>query len=101
MIELYRLLRDPAVLTHPLQANQAAKAVAWYRDTAGWQHCAWENGLMEKLQSHWQDDAFPARRGFDLILALTLKHNGVKEFHTRNVKDFEPYGFFNLFNPLA
>lgn len=34
-------------------------------------------------------------------LALTLRHHGVTEFVTANVKDFEGFGFTRVWNPLA
>ncbi len=99
--ELYRLLRNPAVLTKPLGAEEAASTVAWYRGRSGWQHCAWETSMMPKLESIWKTETFPAKRSFDLILAITLKENGVTRFHTRNVKDFEKLEYFDLVNPLG
>lgn len=99
--ELYRLLRNPAVLSHHLGAVDAAAAVYWYRNKTGWLHCAWEIDMMEQVEKVWKDASFAARRNFDLVLAVTLKNSYVKEFYTRNVKDFEAFGFFTLVNPLA
>ena len=98
--ELYRLLRNPAVLSNPLDASDAAATIAWYRNKSGWLHCAWDIGMMGQLEGIWNNDSFPARRSFDLVLAITLKSNGVKEFHTRNTKDFEDAGFLSLVNPI-
>ncbi len=98
--ELYRLLRNPAVLPHPLGAEDAATTVYWYRNKSGWLHCAWETNMIGQLEGFWRNPSFPARRSFDLILAITLKNNGVKEFYTRNTKDFESYDFFTIVNPL-
>jgi hypothetical protein len=44
---------------------------------------------------------FPARQTFDLLLAVTLHRNGVNTFYTRNVADFEGYGWFKVIDPLA
>ncbi|MDP3176585.1 MAG: hypothetical protein Q8M76_01695, partial [Spirochaetaceae bacterium] len=60
--ELYRLLRNPAVLPHHLGAGDAAAAVHWYRNKSGWLHCAWETGMMEQLEGVWKDSSFAARR---------------------------------------
>jgi predicted nucleic acid-binding protein len=98
--ELYRLLRNPAVLATPLGASDAADTVAWYRNASGWLHCAWECDLMPRLADFWKRDTFPARRSFDLVLALTLRANGVKQLYTRNTKDFDDLGFFSVSNPL-
>jgi hypothetical protein len=48
----------------------------------------------------WKEDSFPARRSFDLVLAITLKNNGVKQFYTRKTKDFVVFDFFAVVNPL-
>ncbi len=45
--------------------------------------------------------SFPARQVFDLVLAITLKKQGVKRFFTRNVKDFDSFGFFEVVDPVA
>jgi predicted nucleic acid-binding protein len=37
----------------------------------------------------------------DARLALTLRHHGVTEFATSNVKDFEGFGFNRVWNPLV
>ena len=36
----------------------------------------------------------------DARLALTLRHHGVTEFATANLKDFEGFGFAKVWNPL-
>lgn len=99
--ELYRLLRSPAVQSQPLSAPEASSKIEWFRGRSGWARCAWEPFLMDRLQSRWQKEAFPARRTFDLVLALTLQANGVTEFFTRNTRDFEDLGFLGLTDPLA
>jgi len=98
--ELYRLLRNPAVLRQPLSASETTLRIDWYRSRSGWARCAWEPFLMDQLKPLWQKDSFPVRRTFDLVLALTLKAQGVTEFFTRNAKDFEDLGFFAVKNPF-
>lgn len=98
--ELYRLLRNPAVLASPLPAAVASEAVKWYRESSGWLQCSWEPDLMDDLYRIWDAEEFPARNCFDAKLALTLKHHGVTEFYTRNVKDFKPFVFFDVINPI-
>jgi uncharacterized protein len=34
-------------------------------------------------------------------IALTLRHHGVSEFATRNVKDFQSFGFAKVWDPIA
>lgn len=40
------------------------------------------------------------RRIIDARLALTLRHHGVTDFLTRNVRDFEGLGFARVTNPI-
>jgi hypothetical protein len=42
----------------------------------------------------------PRRLVFDARLAYTLLDNGVREFATRNTRDFEGFGFQSVFDPL-
>ena len=99
--ELYRLLRNHAVLEKPLTAAQAAEAIDWYRNRSGWLRCAWETDMMEKVEALWKHKDFPARRCFDAQMAIVLNENGVTEFYTRNVRDFKGFGFFRLVDPLG
>jgi toxin-antitoxin system PIN domain toxin len=98
--ELYSLLRDPAVLQRPLDAGRAADTIAWYREKSGWLRCAWEPAMMGDLEPLWRSASFSPRRVFDLVLAVTLKAHGVDRFYTRNVRDFEGLGFFELIDPV-
>ena len=99
--ELYRLLQNPSILNPPLSASETAQKIDWFRARSAWAHCAWEPFLMDQLKPLWQNESFSARRTFDLVLALTLKAQGVAEFYTRNTKDFEDLGFFIVKNPLG
>ncbi|MCD6398194.1 MAG: PIN domain-containing protein [Spirochaetaceae bacterium] len=98
--ELYRLLRNSVVLQKPLTASQAAKTIDWYREKSGWLKCAWEPDMMKDLKSQWEKQLFGSRKSFDAVLAVTLKGHGVREFYTRNNKDFDDFGFFTVTNPL-
>jgi toxin-antitoxin system PIN domain toxin len=99
--ELYRLLRNPAVLQMPLDATTAASTISWYRTASGWLNCAWEPAFMTQLGACWKMADFRARSTFDLVLAITLAQNGVETFHTRNTSDFDDLGLFGVVNPLA
>lgn len=98
--ELYRLLRNPAVLEKPLTASQATDCIKWYRESSLWLQCAWEPEFMKDLYAFLGNNSFPARNSFDLKLAITLKRHGVNTFYTRNVKDFDDLSFFTVLNPL-
>jgi len=98
--ELYRLLRNPAVLAKPLSASRAFGAVEWYRNKSGWLQCAWEPDMMLDLRTIVEKDDFSGRSTFDAVLAVTLKAHGVKTFYTRNRKDFAAFGYFDVIDPL-
>lgn len=98
--ELYRLLRNPAVLAHPLGARQASDAISWYRTRSGWLHCAYEPSMMADVSRLWSSDGFSARATFDAVLAVTLARNGVHEFFTRNTGVFAPLELFSVQNPI-
>ena len=103
LVELYCLLRNPVVQKHPLTAPEASAVIAAYRRNSVW------NILDIPASPHvmnavWRRAAAPGfarRRIHDVRLAETLKHWGVDEFYTRNVRDFEDLGFRILSNPLG
>jgi len=99
LVELYQLLRNPAVLSSPLGGSDAAAVCQGYRKNPRW--ALIENApVMDKV---WKFAAQPgvARRAvFDARIALTLRHHGVTDFATRNTSDFEGFGFTGLVNPI-
>jgi toxin-antitoxin system PIN domain toxin len=103
LIELYRLLRNPVINEHPLDAGAAADLVQTYRRHPHWLLVALP---MEQRRVHdrlWQvaaEPGFPYRRIFDARLALSLIQQGVSRFATVNVKDFRNLGFRRVWNPL-
>jgi predicted nucleic acid-binding protein len=101
LFEYYRLVRNPVVLAKPLSADEAAKKLRFFRDELGCQHCAYDRGSWEEVILGLADPVFPARRTFDLVLAVTLRRNGVDTFYTRNVADFESFGWFRVIDPLS
>jgi len=104
LIELYGLLRNPVVTRKPCSAAEAAGLVARFRAHPHWQVLDYpgpQAGLMQELWKWAADSAFPYRRIYDLRLALTLRHSGVRAFATRNVKDFQGAGFETVWDPLA
>ena len=98
-LEYYALIRSPRVLTQPLDPLAASRQVEALREEVGCLHCGYSVDSWQEIR-HWLGNPeFPARRVFDLVLAVTLRDHGVKIFFTRNVKDFEPFGFFEVVNP--
>jgi uncharacterized protein len=100
LIELYQLLRNPAVVTRPLDAPEAAEVCQTFRRNRRW--ALIENAPV--MNDVWVLAATPGiarRRLFDARLALTLRHHGVDEFATRNIKDFEDFGFSRVWDPVT
>ena len=100
LVEFYLKLRNPRIFPNPMDA---AIAVAWcdrFRDHQKWLlvESAPVMGAVWRLAAK-EDFAF--RRIIDARLAFTLRHHGVTEFATSNVKDFEGFGFQRVWNPLA
>ena len=98
--EIYRLLRNPVVLGNPLTAREAASVIRFYRMESGFLHCSFESEFMEDVLRMMEKPDFPAARTFDLVLAVTLKRNGVTEFFTKNRKDFLDFNWFQVLDPL-
>ena len=100
LVELYRLLRDPAVVSRPLGAPEAAAACRRFRAHPRWALIEYAP-VMSRV---WQIAALPdcpRRRLFDARIGLTLLHHGVRELATRNVGDFDGLGFDRVFDPLT
>ncbi|WP_067885934.1 type II toxin-antitoxin system VapC family toxin [Nocardia vaccinii] len=100
LIELYQLLRNPAVLARPLDGPDAAEVCQAFRSNRRW-------ALIESapvMNEVWKVAATPGlarRRLFDARLALTLRHHGIDEIATRNVGDFRSFGFARVWDPIG
>ncbi|MFQ5739738.1 MAG: type II toxin-antitoxin system VapC family toxin [Acidobacteriota bacterium] len=101
LFEFYRALRSPRILENPLSAEGAADQIRFLRDEAGSLHCSYEGSFWNEVLGWLARADFRPGLIFDLILAVTLKANGVQRFYTRNIKDFQPLGFFELVDPTA
>jgi toxin-antitoxin system PIN domain toxin len=99
LVELYVLLRNPAVVRSPLAAAAAVSACQAFRRNPRW--ALVENApVMEEV---WRLAARPRvarRRIFDARLALTLRYHGVGELATDNVRHFDDFGFDRVFSPV-
>lgn len=104
LAELYRLLRNPAVLKQPLSADDAVEVIQTYRNHPRWRLIGFPLESRSLHDSLWQmarHKDFAFRRLYDARSALTMTAQGVTEFATANVKDFEGLGFRRVWNPLA
>lgn len=99
LVELYVLLRNPAVMTKALTAKVARDLVTAYWDVPNVVRVENANVMDEVWRLAGGKD-FARRRIFDARLALTLRQAGVTQFATANVKDFEGWGFEKVWNPL-
>jgi uncharacterized protein len=102
LLELYVLLRNPAVLKHPLGAQQAVATVQSFRRNPSWRLVDYP-GVRTISDEIWRfaGQANVGRRVvFDARLALTLRSYGVVEFATRNIDHFQGFGFARVWNPL-
>lgn len=100
LVELYVLLRNPAVVRRPLGASRAAALCQAFR-----RHPRWAlvdtTEVMDRVWAAAARDGVARRHVFDARLAHTLLDHGVTELATRNTKDFAGFGFEHVFDPLA
>ena len=99
LVELYVLLRNPAVMAKALTARAARDLVTAYWDVPNVLRVENAN-VMDEVWKLAGGRDFGRRRVFDARLALTLRQVGVTQFATANVKDFEGWGFEKVWNPL-
>ncbi len=99
LVELYLLLRNPAVIRNPVSAAEAVAMCEAFRSNPRWRLV--ENApVMPEVWRAAGADHFARRRIIDLRLARTLQHHGVTEFATANLKDFLDVGFDRVWNPV-
>lgn len=103
LAELYGLLRNPAVLRRPLGADEAVEVIETYRRHPRWRLIGFPMESRPLHDAVWKlarQKGFAFRRLYDARSALTMVSQGVTEFATANVKDFEGLGFRRVWNPL-
>lgn len=103
LAELYGLLRNPAVLKYPLEAGEAVEIIQTYRRHPRWRLVGFPVESRPLHDTLWQKACtkdFAFRGLYDARSALTMTAQGVTEFATVNVKDFEGFGFRRVWNPL-
>jgi toxin-antitoxin system PIN domain toxin len=104
LIELYVVLRQPAVMARPLDAPAAAAVCQAFRRHPRWRLIGFPSRAAELHDRLWKEAAasgFARSRIYDVRLALSLLAHGVTELATVNVRDFRGLGFRRVFNPLA
>ena len=104
LVELYVLLRNPAVLKNPLDPTDAVSIVQKFRQHPTWKLIDYPGNTSSVMDEVWRQAGQPnigRRVIFDSRLALTLRHHGVTEFATRNETHFADFGFARVWNPLT
>ncbi|HET6249936.1 MAG TPA: PIN domain-containing protein [Tepidisphaeraceae bacterium] len=104
LLELYNLLRNPAVLKSPLSAASACNVCESFRHHPRWQVIGFPPDSRAFHDLFWprlRDKSFARRRAYDWRSALSMLRNGVTELATVNIKDFQGFGFSKVWNPLA
>ncbi|MES2644982.1 MAG: TA system VapC family ribonuclease toxin [Myxococcota bacterium] len=101
LVELYVLLRNPAVFRQPLGSAPAVAMVERFRRHPRWQLVDHDPTIMGELWVAAAAPDFARSRIFDARLALGLRVHGVRAFATANVKHFGGCGFDRVWNPLG
>lgn len=104
LVELYVLLRNPAVLKHPLGSADAVSIIQSFRQHPTWALLDYPGASSVVMEEVWRLAAEPnlgRRVVFDARLAFALRHQGVTQFATRNETHFAGFGFTRVWNPLA
>ncbi|MBX7207161.1 MAG: PIN domain-containing protein [Verrucomicrobiaceae bacterium] len=104
LAEFYGLLRNPATLKHPLSGDEAVEVVQTYRAHPRWRLIGFPIESRPLHDALWQKARakdFAFRKLYDARSALTMITQGVTEFATVNVKDFEGVGFRRVWNPIS
>jgi predicted nucleic acid-binding protein len=101
--ELRALVCNPAVVERPLPLEQAKDLCRRLREN----HPGRPAGSSREgvaVRKFWWLVANPKlgfKRVYEARLALILRRAGVTEFATRNVNDFQDFGFTRVWDPLA
>lgn len=93
------LLRNPAVVRKPLEAREAATLCQAFRRHPHWALID-TAAVMDRVWAAAARPGVARRHIFDARLAHTLLANGVREFATRNTRDYEGFGFDRVLDPL-
>ncbi len=104
LAEFYVLLRNPAVLAHPLDPADAVEVIESYRRHPRWRLIGFPTESRPLHEALWRQARrrdFAFRRIYDGRSALTMIAQGVTEFATVNIKDYEGFGFRKVWNPLV
>jgi toxin-antitoxin system PIN domain toxin len=100
LVELYVLLRNPAVVRNPLTASAACSVIQSFRVHPTWRLVDHDPAVMDEVWQRVSARNFARARIFDVRFALGLLRHGATRLATRNVRDFARLGFEDVFDPL-
>ena len=101
LVELYMLLRNPAVFAKPYTPSESAGYCRALRQNPSWRCIDYDPAVSKQLWDYATLTKAGYRHIIDARLAFTLQHHGVDRFATVNQKDFKGFGFREVWNPLA
>ena len=101
LMELYVLVRNPAIAARPLGPDQAVALIETLRTNPRWRLLDAPGGIMAATWRKAAEPGFGRRRIFDARIGVSLVRQGVTELATRNVGDFQGLGFARVFDPLV
>lgn len=99
LIEVFLKLCNVRIFRKPMTAAQAGAYCKELRANRNWLLVE-EAPIMEQAWGWTRRRNFAFRRIIDIRLGLVLRHHGVTDFATTNVKDFQGLGFSKVWNPL-
>jgi toxin-antitoxin system PIN domain toxin len=101
LVELYMLLRNPAVFARPYTSSESAGYCRALRQNPSWRCIDYDPEVSKNLWQYASTTKSGYRHIIDARLAYTLQHHGVDRFATVNQKDFKEFGFKEVWNPLV
>ncbi|MEI6533853.1 MAG: TA system VapC family ribonuclease toxin [Verrucomicrobiaceae bacterium] len=101
LVEIYLLLRNPAVFKKPRTAKEAAAFCHALQANPAWEYADYDPEIAQPLWNWAATTTTGFRHIIDARLALTLRHHGVTHFATANEKHFQGFGFEKVWSPIA
>lgn len=99
LVELFLKLCNGRIFKSPLTPAEAGAYCRSFRANRNWRLIE-SAPVMDETWRWTERQGFAFRRLIDVRLGLTLRHYGVEEFATTNVRDFQEMGFRRVWNPL-
>ena len=101
LVELYMLLRNPAVFVKPYTAKESSSYCRLLKQNPSWRCIDYDSSISAMLWEYASTTQAGYRHIIDARLAFTLRYHGVDRFATMNIKDFKSFGFSQVWNPLT